>query len=89
MTKRKVLAAATLTALPFFTGTAQPGVTQSATGQPTAHTLQVSQEAVGPQWAYAFGMEGGEEVAFAIAGAIGCSFFGPVGGLACGVTGAL
>lgn len=89
MTKRKVLAAATLTALPFFTGTAQPGVNQGLMAQQTAHTLQVSDQAVGPQWGYAFGMEGEEALAYAIAGAIGCSFFGPFGGVACGVTGAL
>ena len=89
MTKRKVLAAATLTALPFFTGTAQPGNTQGLMEQQTAHTLQVSQETVGPQWGYAFGMEGEEQLAFGIAGAVGCAFFGPVGGIACAVTGAL
>jgi hypothetical protein len=30
-----------------------------------------------------------EALAFGIAGAIQCAFFGPVGGLACSVTGAL
>jgi hypothetical protein len=34
-------------------------------------------------------MEGEEALAAAIAGAIGCAFFGPVGGAACSITGAL
>ena len=54
-----------------------------------AHTLQVADQTVGPQWAYAFGMEGGEALAFGASSAIGCAFFGLAGGIACGVTGAL
>ncbi len=89
MTKRKVLAAAALTALPLFVGSAQPGVTPNLAGQQTPHTLQMADQSTGPQWGYALGMEGEEALAFGIAGAIGCSFFGGVGGAACGVAGAL
>ena len=43
----------------------------------------------GPQWTYAFGMEGEEALAFALVAAIQCSYFGPYGGVACAITGAL
>lgn len=89
MTKRKVLATATLTALPLFMGTMHSGITPDHTGGQTAHTLQVADQPVGPQWAYAFGMEGGEALMFGAASAIECAFFGLAGGIACGVTGAL
>lgn len=89
MTKRKVLAAATLTALPLFTGTVHSGITLAQTGGQTAHTLQAVNQVDGPQWAYAFGMEGGEALMFGAASAIECAFFGLAGGIACGVTGAL
>jgi len=89
MTKRKVLAVATLTALPLFTGTVHSGITLGHTGGQMAHTLQVADQTVGPQWAYAFGMEGGEALMFGASSAIACSFFGIAGGIACGVTGAL
>ena len=89
MTKRKVLAVATLTALPLFTGTVHSKITLGHTGGQMAHTLQVADQAVGPQWAYAFGIEGGEALMFGASSAIGCAFFGIAGGIACGVTGAL
>ena len=89
MTKRKVLAVATLTALPLFTGTVHSKITLGHTGGQMAHTLQVADQTVGPQWAYAFGIEGGEALMFGASSAIACSFFGIAGGIACGVTGAL
>lgn len=89
MTKRKVLAVATLAALPVFVAVTQRPHEPTATRTETAPTWSHTYRAVDPQWAYAFGMEGEEALAFAIAGAIGCSFFGPVGGAACSITGAL
>ncbi len=89
MTQRKVLAAATLAALPVFVGLSQTGHTPHSTKPEAPRTQQIAAPATGPQWAYAFGMEGEEALAFAVVGAIECSFFGPVGSIACGATGAL
>jgi len=87
MTKRKVLAAATLAALPLLTASAAPGVRTGLVdqiGPPRDHLASG-----GARWAYAFGMEGEEALLFTMAGAVGCSLFGPVGGAACSITGAL
>jgi hypothetical protein len=89
MTKRKVLAVATLAALPVFVAVSQSPPELGATRAETAHTWSQTDRDVGPQWVYALGMEGEEALGAAIAGAIGCAFFGPVGGAACGITGAL
>ncbi len=89
MTKRKVLAVATLAALPVFVGVSQSAPEPVATHTETAHTWQMTDRHAGPQWMYAAGMEGEEALIFGIGAAIGCSFFGPVGGAACGITGAL
>ncbi|HIE94612.1 MAG TPA: hypothetical protein EYQ83_17785 [Acidobacteria bacterium] len=87
MTQRKVLAAATLTAIPLFMGSMQTGVVPGTAETESAHTLQVEAQPAGPQWAYFWGMEGEEAAMFGAASAIGCAFFGPVGGMACGITG--
>ena len=89
MTMRKVVAVAILAALPVFVGAAQPALTHVAFQAPTAQALPVTQQGVAPRWGYAFGLNEMEALAFGIAGAIECAFFGPVGGIACGITGAL
>ena len=89
MTKRKVLAVATLAALPMFVGASQSIAEPVTTRTETAHTWQMTDHPAGPQWSYAFGMEGEELLAFAIAGVVECAFFGPWGGIACGITSAL
>ena len=89
MTKRKMLAAATLAALSMFVGASQsiPGPVTPRTE--TTQTWHMTDQHAGPQWSYAWGMEGREALVFGLVGAIQCSFFGLVGGIACGVTGAL
>ena len=89
MTKRKVLAAATLAALPMVVGASQSVAEPVATRSETAHTWQMTDRHAGPEWVYAFGMEGEEALAFGLVIAIECAFFGPVGGVACAVTGTL
>ncbi len=89
MTKRKVLAAATLVALPMFVGAAQSVPGPVATSTEPAHTWQMTDHQVGPQWMWAWGMEGEEALAFGVAGAIECAFFGFAGAIGCGVAGAL
>ncbi len=54
MTTRKVLAAATLTALPLFAGALQPGPTRATTGD-AARTRSVTERPSAPQWAYVTG----------------------------------
>jgi hypothetical protein len=78
-----------LAALPVFVGASQTGHDAIAPRNQTAHTWQMTERPTAAHWAYAFGMEGEEALAFAVVSAIECSFFGPVGGIACGVTGAL
>ena len=89
MTRRKVIAVATLAALPMFVGAAQSVPEGVAARAETAHMEQMTDPHAGPQWGYAFGLEGEQGLAFGMAAAIGCSFFGPWGGAACGITGAL
>jgi len=89
MTKRKVLAVATLAALPVFVGISQSVPEPVAAHTETAHTWQMTDLRAGPQWMYAYGMEGEHALVFGIGAAIGCSFFGPWGGMTCGITGAL
>lgn len=89
MTKRKVLAAATLAALPMFVGAAQSAPTSTTAETTAPHTVQSSPRPAGPQWGYALGLEGEEALMFGVVGAIECSFFGPAGGIACGIAGAL
>ena len=55
MTKRKILAAATVTALPLFLGSTQALSRPSAGPAPTAHTRHVAGQTAGPQWAWAIG----------------------------------
>ena len=89
MTKRQVLAAVTLVALPVFVGASQSVAEPAATPGETAHTWQMTERHVGPEWMYAFGMDGEEALAFGIVAAMECSFFGPYGGAACAISGAL
>ena len=89
MTKRKVLAAATLAALPMFVAASQSVPAPVATRAETAHTWQMTDQQAGPQWMYAWGMDGEEALVFGIASALMCTIFGPIGGAACGITGAL
>ena len=89
MTKRKLLAAATLAALPMFVDASQSVAEPVAARTETAHTWQTTDRHAGPEWVYAFGMEGEEALTFGLVAAFECSFFGPLGGLACAVTGVL
>lgn len=89
MTKRKVLAAATLVALPLYVGASQTMPVDTTSGARTASTWQMTDQHAGPQWAYAWGMEGEEALVFAIVGALECSLLTPVGAVACGIAGAL
>ncbi len=88
MTKRKVVAMATVAALPLFVGATSSAVAPAPTPAPAAHTMELS-ESPAPQWAWAFGMEGGEGLAFGVAGAVVCSPFIWIGAIGCGVVGAL
>ncbi len=72
MTKRRMLAATTLAALPTFTA-----VSQSVAPLAPALEAGALQVASTPQWGWAWGMEGGEALAFGLIGAIQCSLFGP------------
>lgn len=88
MTKRKILATATLAALPLFsTVTARPEPVFGPNAE--AKVLTLGAQSRGPQWAFAFGMEGGEALFFGMVSVVECSFFGPWGGIACGFTGTL
>ena len=89
MTMRKVLAVATLAALPVFVGVSQSAPAPVATHTETAHRWQMTDRHAGPQWMYAFGMDGEEALVFGIVAVIECSFFGPFGAIACGVTSVL
>ena len=89
MTKRKVLAVATLAALPVFVAVTQTPPDLGAPQTETAHTWSQPERNAGPQWMYVLQLDGREALAFGIASAVGCGFFGPVGGAACGITGAL
>ena len=86
MTKRQVLAATTLTALPMFV--ASTPATMTETDEAASHVTGVAPHRGGPNWSCAYGMEGEVAFGFALASALECSFFGPVGGVACGVTSA-
>ncbi len=88
MTKRKVVAMATVAALPLFAGATNSAVTPPPAPAPAAHTMELS-ESPAPQWVWAFGMEGGEALAFGIAGAIVCAPFIWIGSAGCGIVGAL
>ena len=88
MQKRTFLAAATLTALLLSMGPLQPSAI-GATADPAAHSLQLTEDATGPHWAYVWGFNGAEGLAFGITAAFMCSAFTGPGGFACGVTGAL
>ena len=88
MTTRKALAVATLAALPMFVAASQSLPAPLAThAEPPAWGM--TPQPAGPHWLWAFGVGGDEALAFGIAGAIMCVAFGPVGGAACGITGAL
>ena len=89
MTKRKTLAAATLVALLMFVGALQsvPGPVGPRTA--TTKTWHMTDRHARPQWAYVLGMEGEAALLFGLVGAIECSMFMFVGGIACGITGAL
>ena len=71
MTKRTLVAASTLAALPAMVVMVQ--VTVAA--NPMAH------------WAWSFGMSRGEAALFGLAGAVMCSFLPGVGSAACGIAG--
>ena len=89
MTKRKTLAAATLVALLIFVGALQ-SVPGPVGPQPaTTKTWHMTDQHARPQWAYVLGMEGEAALLFGLVGAIECSMFMFVGGVACGITGAL
>ena len=87
MTKRHLLATATLAALPALSvmTTVSHQLAQMAT-EPSAHTVQLADT---PQWSYALGMEGETALAFGVIATLECALFGPVGGVACGIAGAL
>jgi hypothetical protein len=89
MMNRKMLAVATLFALSMFIGASQSVPAPGSPRTETTQTWHVAEQHEGPQWAYALGMEGGEALMFGIVGAIECSFFSVIGGIACGVTSAL
>ena len=89
MTKRKVLAAATLFALSMFIGASQSVGGPRSPRTETTQTWHVTEQHEGPRWSFALGMDGGDALIFGIVGAIECSFFTLVGSIACGVTGAL
>ena len=89
MHKRTLLATATLTALLLTAGSLQTAPASveverapHATG---LQTMQAAEAPVGPQWGEAFGWG----VWWNIGAAVICVGFGPAGGIACGVTGAL
>ena len=88
MTMRKVLAVATLAALPLFVSASQSAPEPVAPHTETAIASQMTDRHAGPQWLYVFGIQAGEALAFGVVAAIQCSFFGPWGGVACAVTGA-
>ena len=88
MTTRRFLAAATL-ALPMFVGASQSIAGPVVPCTETAHRWQMTDRHAGPEWVYAFGLDGEDALAFGLVAAIECSFFGPVGGFACAVTGVL
>lgn len=95
MQNRKLLAISTLTALLLSVGTLQPAPMQTGTelathGQQAAPHAPPSVEApAAPQWAYAWGMNREESLAFAVLGVATCLPFMWVGAAACGITGAL
>ena len=89
MTKRKVLAAATVATLLMCLGTAQPISSPAAVWTEQAPPGSAGDQPAGPQWVYVWGFQSEDALAFAIMGAISCAGFGPWGGLACAVTGAL
>lgn len=89
MTKRKILAIATLAAIPLFIGTSQAAPEPVAPYTESAVASQLTGRHASPQWMYVFGLDGGEALAFSVVTAIECSFLGPFGGFTCAVTGAL
>lgn len=73
MDMRRIVAAFTLVALPAIVILAQSTFVTGA----LAH------------WAYYWGWSHEEALMYSIFGALYCAGFGPVGGAACGITGAL
>ncbi len=59
MTKRKILAAATVAALPLVIGSTQAISRPPTAAAPAADTVRQSEQPAGPQWVWAMGMEGG------------------------------
>ena len=88
MAKRKVLAVATLAALLVFVGTAQPVPAPAATWT-GVRSWSVTDQHARPQWMYVWGMQSEDALAFSVMSTLTCSFFGPVGGIACGTAAAL
>ena len=91
MHKRTWLATATLTALLLTAGSLQVAPTGvEAELAPHAlgmQTLQSAEAPVGPQWGYAWGMEGEDAAAFGALGVFTCAPFIWIGAIACGLTG--
>ena len=86
MTKRKILAVATLAALPLFIGAPRSVPEPAATPTEVVHRLQAMDGHARPQWMYVWGMQSEDALAFGVMSTLSCSFFGPVGGIACGTT---
>jgi hypothetical protein len=86
MTKQQLLALTTLAALPVMTGVVQMNSVNQILWLKPARALHFVQLSHGPQWTYAFGLEGSESAIFGIAAVFECSIFGPWGGIACGLT---
>ncbi len=89
MTKRKILAAATVTAIPLFLGSTQALSRPSAGPAPTTHTRHVAGQTAGPQWAWAIGMEGSDSISFGWHAAIEYGLGSPVDALNWGIVSAL
>ena len=87
MTKRKVVAMATVAALPLFVGSTSSAAVPPPAPAPAAHTMELS-ESPAPQWTWVWGMEGGDALAFGVGGAIVCAPFIWIGSVGCGIVGA-
>ena len=80
MTTRKVLAAATLTAIPLFVGAAQPGSQRA--GANAAHERHVTERPSGPRALYWAGVDGETSVAAGLAVGLGTMNVGLALGIA-------
>ena len=94
MQRRRLLAMATLTALLLSMGILQPAPMGTGaelaphTQQAAPYTPQAAEAPATAQWSYAWGMDGGDALAFAVLGTMTCAPFIWIGSVACGLTGA-